>query len=134
MITLAAAVGRAPEGQLSATAIQQRWNHNAGQRVSTRNDDRTHQRAVEWWTKRQTTLPPRIADALHGHHYRVIAALASRGPQTWEQMVRAAASNTDWDERPASDSFIERLESISSRYVHGLPNMAMPSQVLMSRD
>lgn len=110
----AAAVGRAPEGQLSATAIEQRWNQNAGQRVSTRTDDRTHQRAVEWWAQRQATLPPRVAAALHGHHHEVIAVLASRGPATWEPMIRSATSITNWDQHRAAYTFLNRLETMSN--------------------
>ena len=120
----AAAVSRAPEGQLSATAIEQRWNQNAGQRISTRTDDRIHQRAVQWWTQRQATLPPRVAAALHGHHHQVIAVLASRGPATWEQMVRSASSITDWDQRGAVHVFVESLEKSSSSVTGSLSEVA----------
>ena len=64
----------------------------------------------------------------------MISVLASQGPQTWEQMVRSAASNTNWDERPAGGSFIARLEAMSSAAVHNRPNMPMPSQMLISRE
>ena len=130
---LAAAVGRAPEGQLSATAIEQRWNQNAGQRISTRTDDRIHQRAVEWWTQRQAALPPRVAAALHGHHHQVIAVLASRGPATWEQMVRSASSFTDWDQRGAVHTFVESLEKSSSRATGALSGEATSTQAGANR-
>ena len=130
----AAAVGRAPEGQLSATAIEQRWNQNAGQRLASRTDDRIYQQAVEWWTQRQATLPPRVTAALRGHHHQVISVLASRGPQKWEQMVRSSASRTNWDERRAGGSFVARLEAAASGTVHDLPNMPTPSQVLISKE
>ena len=124
----AAAVSRSPEGQLSATAIEQRWNQNAGQRTSTRNDDRTHLRADEWWTQRQAMLPPRVIAALHGHHHRVIAVLASRGPQSWEQTIRAAASNTDWNQREAVHAFTERLETTPSSTAYSAANWAMATR------
>ena len=108
----AAAVSRAPEGQLSATAIVQRWNQNAGQRISTRTDDRIHQRAVQWWTQRQATLPPRVAAALHGHHHQVIAALTSRRPATWEQTLLSATSAMDLDRHGAGRTFVERLAAM----------------------
>jgi hypothetical protein len=120
----AAAVSRAPEGQLSATAIEQRWNQNAGQRISTRTDDRIHQRAVQWWTQRQATLPPEVSATLHGHHHQVIAVLASRGPATWEQMVRSATSITDWDQQGAVRTFVERLEKSSSSATDSLSGEA----------
>ncbi|HAM21267.1 MAG TPA: hypothetical protein DCQ04_03140, partial [Actinobacteria bacterium] len=110
----AAAVGRAPEGQLSATAIEQQWNQNAGQRILTRTDDRIHQRVIQWWTQRQAALPPRIAATLHGHHHQVIALLTNRIPAAWELMVQSAASVTDWDQRGAANAFLDRLAVISS--------------------
>jgi len=129
----AAAVGRAPEGQLSATAIEQRWNHTAGQRLATRTDDRTHQQAAQWWTRRQTTLPPRITAALHGHHHQVIMVLATRGQHSWEPTIRSATSNTDWDQRRAGDIFIKRLETTSSSTARIGPIDALIPQALVSR-
>ncbi len=126
----AAAIGRAPEGQLSATAIEQRWNRNAGQRLASRTDDRIHQQAVEWWTQRQTTLPRRATKALHGHHHQVIAVLASRGPQSWEQAIRAAASTTDWNQRQAADTFMKRLETAPSNTTSTPPHA--PQQLSVS--
>jgi conjugative relaxase-like TrwC/TraI family protein len=124
----AAAVSRAPEGQLSAAAIEQRWKQTAGQRLASRTDDRTHQRAFEWWTQRQTALPPQIADALHGHHQQVIAVLASRGPATWATMIRSATTNTSWDQHRAVRTFIERLETMPSSAAGGASSEAPSTQ------
>lgn len=127
----AAAIGRAPEGQPSATAIEQRWNRNAGQRLASRTDDRIHQQAVEWWTQRQTTLPRRVAKALHGHHRQVVQVLASRGPRSWEQAIRAAASTTDWNQRQAADAFMTRLATAPSNTTSTPPHA--PQQLSISR-
>ena len=127
----AAAIGRAPEGQLSATAIEQRWNQNAGQRLASRTDDRIHQQAGEWWTQRQTTLPRRVTKALHGHHHQVVEVLASRGLRSWEQAIRAAASTTDWNQRQAADTFMKRLETAPSNTT-STPQHA-PQQLSVSR-
>ena len=105
-----AAVTRTPEGQLSATSINQRWTAGATRRNDDRTADRTHQAALHWWTTRQTALPPRITRALSHHHAHILDQLAQRPAANWERAVNAAVALTAWDHVDAGTRFIRQLE------------------------
>ena len=103
------AVTRVPDGQLSATTIARRWHEQTAGRTTARREDQTRQATVDWWEQRTRSLPPRVQQALAGHHHKVLADLERRAPTEWASVVTAALSVTDWRARDAGPAFVAQL-------------------------
>lgn len=111
----AAAVTRDPDGQLSANTVVQRWQTAGPARDVARANDRQRRHLVDWWTKRERSLPPALRTALADHHHQVLDKLAKLPTADARQRaLSSAATSVDWRRDPSAAAvFLRRLERVT---------------------
>ena len=106
----AAAIGRDPEGQLSAHTVRERWEAARPSRTAARATDRRHREVATWWTKHERGLPPAMRTAIAGHQHQIIDMLVPLpNADTRRQAVTTSAVTINWRETGAALQFLERL-------------------------
>jgi len=75
----ASAVVRNPEGDTSATTVRRRWAAGANERAATRRHDIAREKASQWWTATNRTLPASVQAATAERTGAVIGVLCLLG-------------------------------------------------------
>jgi hypothetical protein len=104
------AIRRNPDGELSATTVQERWEQQRGIRTFDRAADQLVVYATQMWTNVSPTLPPAAQAKLTDQVDRaVVQHLVEIPTGQWGAVLRRAATDMNWNHDNATDTFLGHL-------------------------
>ncbi len=106
------AINRNPDGELSATTVEQRWQQAQPDRAERRDNDRMLQYATSIWTNYYRPLPPAIRNAITVTTEEVAARLVTISNGQWNTIIERALAGTDWTQPDATDRFMAQLHEL----------------------
>ena len=104
------AICRSPDGELSATTVQQRWQDQSEHRTFDRATDQLAVYATQMWNNTRPTMHPAAqAQLVDAVDTAVVERLVKIPTSQWGAALRRATTLTNWNLHNATDAFLSHL-------------------------